>query len=329
MKPKSIKSLLALALLAPGALFAQTTAKTTPVGYVTEVLTAGQDNFMGLTMHSPTIAAGVLTAEAVDKVTTSGVNFTTLLAANATYILELPDGTIQEVTSWTATELLTPQDVTAVVVPNTTTYKLRKAKSIKDVFGVTNTAGLKPSVDGGTTDADLILVPNGLGGFDTYFYYNDGVDQLWANTDLEDKGDTALIYTDGMIVRRRAGSVINLVVDGEVKKDPTKLVVIPGDNIVGSVYPVGVTLANTTFSTQVIPSTDGSTGNADNILLPDGAGFLTFIYYNDGVDALWANTDLENKDLQPLTSGYIFRSRSVVNKQLNHVAPGPNYYSNL
>jgi len=34
MKPKSIKSLLALALLAPGVLFAQTTAKTTPVGYV-------------------------------------------------------------------------------------------------------------------------------------------------------------------------------------------------------------------------------------------------------------------------------------------------------
>lgn len=40
MKPKSIKSLLALALLAPGALFAQTTAKTTPVGY-TDVAVGG------------------------------------------------------------------------------------------------------------------------------------------------------------------------------------------------------------------------------------------------------------------------------------------------
>ena len=89
MKPKSIKSLLALALLAPGALFAQTTAKTTPVGYVTtENLAQDQYNLVGITVHNPTVAAGVLSAESDTAVTTTGVDFTTLLTSGSTYILE-------------------------------------------------------------------------------------------------------------------------------------------------------------------------------------------------------------------------------------------------
>lgn len=326
MKPKTIQSILAAALLAPGALFAQTTATTTPVGYTVQALTPNSDTLVGLTLHQATISAGVLTAEASNKVTTSGVDFTTLLTTGATYVLELPDGTIQEITSWTATELFTPQDITAVVVPNTTTYKLRKASTIKDIFGANNEVGLTSSPDGSTVSADTILVPNGVGGFLTFFFYDDGVDKLWANSDLEDVGDTPIVYTDGMIVRRKAGVSKDLTVSGTLKTDPTKIVVIPGLNIVGSIYPTAVgmnnTLANTGFSSQVLPSVDGSTTSADTLELPNGlGGYNTFFYYNDGVDALWANSDLEDKGSQVLTSGYIFRSKSGAAKSLTQAFP--------
>jgi uncharacterized protein (TIGR02597 family) len=61
MKPKSIKSLLALALLAPGVLFAQTTAKTTPVGYSTLALggiPSGGDAFLSVPLDRGTASAG-------------------------------------------------------------------------------------------------------------------------------------------------------------------------------------------------------------------------------------------------------------------------------
>jgi hypothetical protein len=322
MKPKTIQSLLVAALLAPGALYAQTSSTTTPVGYVTENLVANSDTMIGVTVHNPTISAGTITAEASDKVTVSGADFTTLLTPLATYILELEDGTIQEITSWTATELFTPQDITALVVPNTTKYSLRKASTIKDIFGATNQVGLAFSEDGSTASADTILLPNGLGGFNTVFYYNDGFDEFWVNNDLEDVGDTAVIYTDGMIVRRKPGTDLDLVISGEVKVKPTNFVVAPGLNIVGSVYPVGVTLANTSFSTQVIASEDGSTATSDTIEIPNGSGgYNTFFYYDDTFDALWANPDLEDKGTEPLTSGYIFRSKSVGAKPLTQTTP--------
>ncbi len=83
MKPKSIQSLLAVALLAPGALFAQTTATTTPVGYVSlGDTTAGQpackaetDVFISIPLSKPAVASGVATS------INSGTNTITASAA--------------------------------------------------------------------------------------------------------------------------------------------------------------------------------------------------------------------------------------------------------
>lgn len=327
MKPKTILTALAVALLAPGALYA-TTATTTPVGYVTETLKPNITNLVGLTVHSPTVFSGVITGEASDKLTVAGANFTTLLTAGATYILELPDGTIQEITSWTATELTTPQDVSGVVTPNTTVLNLRKAPTVAEIFGAANQVGLTVSTDGSTAACDTILVPNGLGGFNTYFYYNDGVDQAWIDPGFNFVADVPIVYTDALLVRRVAGTDKDLVVTGEVKKTPTKLVAIAGDNYFGAIYPAGNTLDSSTLQTQVTPSVDGSPVLADLILFPNGTGgFGTNLYYNDGVDQAWIDPGFNFTGPTAFTSGYLFTNKGAL-KTLTHV-PDPTVFSSL
>ena len=80
-------------------------AVTTPVGYVTQTLSPEKYNLVSLTMQNPSVASGVITAEDSAFVATTGVDFTAILTPGTIYILELPDGTIQEISSWSATQL--------------------------------------------------------------------------------------------------------------------------------------------------------------------------------------------------------------------------------
>lgn len=79
MKPKTIQSILAAALLAPGALFAQTTATTTPVGYVSlgdttigqPAIKANTDVWISIPLLKSAVYAGT-----VNTVSGSQINFT-------------------------------------------------------------------------------------------------------------------------------------------------------------------------------------------------------------------------------------------------------------
>jgi hypothetical protein len=332
MKPKSIKSLLALALLAPGVLFAQTTAKTTPVGYVTEVLEPNRDNLIGLTVHSPAVASGVLDSATNETVTDAGVDYTSLLTAGSTYILEITNGSgngvIQEVTAWTATTLSTPQNISSQITGGTTTYKLRKAPTISDIFGSTNSVGLTSSPDGSASAADVILVPDGAGGFINIVFYDDGADQLWIDASFNDVSNLPIVYTDALVVARKGGVAKSLTVSGEVKLTPTKYVFNSGDNYVGAVYPVGSTLGGSTMGPQMLASVDGSAGDADLVLMPDGAGgYTTFMYYNDGADQLWIDGSFNDSTTTSLTSGFVFNSKSGSAKSITNNPA--SFYSTL
>ncbi|MEJ6701512.1 MAG: hypothetical protein QNL01_11165, partial [Akkermansiaceae bacterium] len=158
MKYTTITTLAALLLGTAGA-FAQSTAYTMPSGFVTHTLKAGQFNLIGLTLHSPITVSGAFETVSGTTLTDTSVDFTTALTAGKTYILEITEntvdpslvGTIQEITSWTATMLTTPQDLdadglageTAVGANDGAKYQLRAATTISDVFGATNTAGLE------------------------------------------------------------------------------------------------------------------------------------------------------------------------------------------
>jgi hypothetical protein len=264
--------------------FAQAeTAYTTPVGYVTSPLAPNQFNLISMTVHNATVSAGVIDGESAspNSITDNEVDFTTLLTAGATYILELPNGLIQEVTSWSGSTLNTPQDITGSVIPATTTYKLRKAATVSDVFGATNSAGLTASPDGDPSIADTILIYNGVA-FDTVYYYDDGSFEGWFD-DIGNPAENYIVnYADGLYVKRVAGSTINLVVTGEVKTVPTSGVLSPGFNYLGAVAPVGLDLDGSGLQNFISQSADGDPATVDNILIPDGAVYRTCYYFNDG-----------------------------------------------
>lgn len=316
MKPIYSYALLA-ALAAVGSASAQVTATTTPVGYVTETLHTGQFNLIGLTLHQASVSAGILTAENSGYVTAGTVSpaattdFVALLGTpgptTPTYVLELADGTIQEVTSWSSDgKLFTPQDITGSVTPGTTTYVLRKARTISDTFGATNSAGLQSTAEFDPGQADIIYVPNGSGGSDQFFYSSAEGAEGWFNAgDFSDGNNVPLVYVDGITVLRK-GADLPLVINGEVKKTPTKYVLLGGNfNSLGAVYPVGSTLASSGLSSSLTGTDSFDPSSADNVFIPlASGGYQTLFYSNaEGAEGWFDAGDFSDGNPVPLTSG--------------------------
>ena len=306
------------AALACGFASATTTAYTTPVGYVTTAIPANVFTFVGLTVHNPTISAGVLaSASATPKsVTVTGVDFVALLGApgTGTYILELADGTIQEVINWTAAGVLdTVDDITGKVVAGTTTYKLRKASTVSDVFGATNSAGLTASVDGDytrNTDVAYVFVDGAL---KTVYYINDGAGTTgWYDSNGNDASQYPIIYADGFYVKRTAGSTLNLVTTGEVKQAPTSGVISHGWNFMSSVAPAGLTLGTSGLQNFVTPSADGDYLTVcDNVYLYNPSLTICF-YINDGAGTVgWYDSNGNDVTGASVEGAFLILSRGA------------------
>jgi hypothetical protein len=308
MKPYLFSIIAAAA--ACGLAQAQTTAYTTPVGYTTKTLKPNIFNLVGVTLHNPTVAAGVLDAEtsAPNTVTDNEVDFTATLTGGSTYILELADGTVQEITSWAGSVLTTPDDISGFVTPGTTKYKLRKASTVSDIFGATNSAALTPSVDGDfTVNTDLVLIFNGAS-FDTIYYINDGGGTEGWFDDAGNPAESKVVaYPESLFVQRVAGSDIDLVVTGEVKTDGTNGVLAAGFNYLNGVAPAGMTLASSGLSSSVLASPDGDYTVVDNVLIQNTDGsYTTHFYIDDGGGTTgWFDDGGNSTDTAPLDGGFL------------------------
>ncbi len=331
MKPYTYAFLAAAA--ACGLASAAETAYTTPVGYVTQTLKANQFTLAGLTVHNATVAAGVIDAESASSVTDTEVNFTTLLTAGATYILEINDGsgqgTVQEVTAWSGSVLTTPSNITAFVTPGVTTYSLRKAATVSSVFGATNSVGLTPTADGDPTSADKILIPNATNGFDTVFYFNDGGGtEGWLDGDGNLAADKVMSYPDGFYVQRVAGADKDLVISGEVKTVKTSGVLVAGYNYLNSVAPVGLTLDSSNLKDSLSQSSDGDASLVDNVLLPNATGgYTTCFYFNDGGGTEgWLDSEGNLAGSYAVEDGFLVFNRGGIK---SYSVSTPSSYSSL
>ncbi len=306
----SIYSLLSFA--ACGIALGQTTAYTTPVGYTTKTLAPNQFTLVGLTLHNSTVASGLIEAESATSVTDNDANFTTLLTAGETYIIEFPNGTLQEISSWSQSVLTTPDDITPYVASGDS-YKIRKAATISEVFGANNSAGLTPDTDGTQTGADKILVLDGTA-FKTVYYFDDGdaTTAGWYDLQGNPANDTVVAYPDSLFVQRAAGSPLDLVITGEVKTGKTGGVLIPGFNYVNGVAPVGLTLANSGLETSIAIDTDGTQTNIDYVLLQQGGVYTSCYYFNDGDAASKGWYDLQGNSANDLSieGGFLIKSAS-------------------
>ena len=322
MKTSISYSLLAAAMVC-GFAHGQTTAYTTPVGYTTQPIPAGPNKFtyLALTVNQPVVSAGVLDAvtAAPNTVTDTGVDFNSLLTVGATYILELNDGTIQEITSWTALGVLnTPENLTSKVTAGVTTYKLRRASTVSDVFGATNSAGLTPDDDFNVvTNNDVIFILDNAGNPTQVVFNPEGeVPAGWYTAAGDPAGNLPIVYADGFYIRRAAGSLINLVTSGEVKTKLTSGVLLSNFNYLSSVAPVGLTFGTSGLQNFITQATNGDPFSApyvDNVLIPTPTGFLT-VYYSDGTGeaaAGWYTAADDDATNIVLEGSFLIRNRGA------------------
>ena len=233
------------------------------------------------------MAAGsfeVITATTAQD-TTAGVDFVAALGASGasgTYILEIGDanGTIQETTTWT-TDTINVASLTGVVAP--VDYKIRKADTIASIFGATNTAGLAAG-SFGPAGADQVWIFNGVG-WDKYYYDLFAPPGFatpgWVNVNTSTAVDSTtinLIYADGFAISSASGN--DVVIAGEVKSTVTELTLAVGFNFVGSVVPVGSTIATALGPANTAGLSAGSFGpaGADQVWVFNGSSWDKYYY---------------------------------------------------
>lgn len=303
------------------------------VGYNTITIGAKRNTFVGLTVHHPIVKKGILSSSTSASVTVEGINFVTLLGEPgpeaSLYILELADGTIQEISNWDANGVLeTPSDISSKVVAGTTPFTLRKAATISDIFGAENSAGLAPD-RGDQLNQDFIHVQGRDGTTTSIYYYDDGNPDIrgWYDDQGERASGFPLIYADGFYIKRAGNTPLELVTTGTVKLTPTSSVLLSGFNYVSSVAPVKLTLDSSNLHTFLSPDTTGDydANSVDQVYLPQANGsFIIAYYYNDGELTGWYDTSGNPAGSYVLEGGFLIRNRGAAK---SYTLPVPASYA--
>lgn len=233
----------------------------------------------------------------------------------------------------TGTTAVTSDDLSAELADGDSVV-LREAATLASVFGDPLTA---PLVGGSTAaGSDIVLVPNGSGGFDQYYYKGAGFGTFgWydAVTDIIVPNSSAvdLVYTDGIVINVKTTPTA-ITYTGDVKTDDTSFAILSGFNYISTIYPAGSTLA-TAFGDPInAPLVGGSTAaGSDIILVPDGAGGFTQYYYlGAGFGTFeWKNAVTE-ASVDPTTVS--LSSGVVINRKtgsVNLTVAPPAFYSSL
>ncbi len=368
MKHTTITTMAALLLGCTG-LYAQggaaTVAYTKPAGFVTHTLKAGKLNLIGLTLHSPIAISGSFDTVSGTTLTDNDVNFTSVLDPNKTYILEIienaagspanpsPVGMILEIApgSWESHTLTTSDNLASFGLAGETTpganngakYQLRAAKTLRDVFGANNEAGLQ---EGASVSADIVWISKSNGNdYDKYYYHPGGtfpvvVSEGWKELSGADApAEIPIIYTDSVFVERRGTTDLPLVVTGSVVTQSV-VVPVPGKyTFISSVFPVGSTLANSSLESSM---QKGSSGSADLLWIPkdtedfnEKISFDKYYYHPGGTfpvvvspgwKLLGGDLSVDVSDT-PLKSGMIIERRA--DQPYNAKITPPVHYGNL
>ena len=303
-------------------------------GYETLTIKAGQFNVLGLRLHEPQVVSGTFDSQDANGLTDNDVNFDDLLSAGTRYLVEITgatgsEGTVIEVDSWAQNTL----NVSGTSADDATDYTIRAAKTINDVFGADNAAGLKASTDGSFGDSSIVFVPNGAG-FDRYAYIDiPGAFQGWLDVAQgTEAGDVHLNYIDGLIVQEKGDQDLSLVVTGMVKTSATKLPVDQLFTYLGTTYPAGSTLGNSGLGSSVSSCVDGSVNGADVVYIPtaDATGFDRYIHVDiAGVFTGWLEiaTGAAADDVE--LSSAIIIDQAGSNQAYNSDLSPPDYYEDL
>lgn len=350
----------AAALLLPAAtptLFAQTTATTDPVGFIT--LTAAGGGTVAspkLTLLSPTLMQpiswqGAITGVSTNTtgsttITVSGVQWTTdqFNGAAGAYYLEIIStttpghsgvmGQITSTTAGTTNSSLTTTENLFTFAAIGDTIRIRKDLTLADVFGATNSAGLLAS-SGDASTADEILLYNGAASV-SYFYYtgSPGFPAGWYNsTTFDPAGTVVLAPHQGVVIKKKTTGGVTFTSNGAVKTGNTLFPVVNGLNVLGTVSAQGLTLATSGLytgdaNTGVKPSS-GDASTADELVLYPSGSPVSYFYYtgSPGFPAGWYNsTTFDPADAVSIAPGTAFVLNRKGGVAFNWTLPSPSSF---
>jgi uncharacterized protein (TIGR02597 family) len=226
-----------------------------------------------------------MTAKADNSITCANAGWTANAYANTHFVMILSGdntGMSATITANTADKLTTAENLSSILTGDEQ-FAIHKYTTIADVFGATNTAGLK----GGITDssADNILIQTGSNSFATYYYKNAGPigGTGWRGADpTVDASGTIIPYGSGIIAVRRESTDLKVTVSGSVFPDDVVTPVEQGFNWKAPSLPVDVTLAGFFGANNEAGLKAGITdSSADNVLVFDRSGNITTYYYKN------------------------------------------------
>lgn len=312
-----------LASLLP-ALHAQTTATTTPVGFITVTIPAAADAthpsnaVVSVPLYKTAdYAAAVATLDSPTQFTLSG-SFTASAFVTTPHFVRVKTsataahvGKFFLITANTTSQLTVtlPSGVANIntVLSAADTCEVVPANTLASVFG-TSPPLLKPNAD--PLVADNVLIWNGSS-WDTYSH--DGT--AWQNANSFDPQDKTVIYPDeGVFVIHRftaspgTNAPVTLTLMGTVPSTAEKTDVAggtaahPGYTFISNRFPVNSTLGS--LALQTLPGwISGSDPVAvDNALIWNGSSWDTY-YYDNGVPA-WQNANsFDPQDATPIPTG--------------------------
>ena len=278
--------------------FSQTTATTTPVGFMTYPLTQNQTTSVGFPLMETANYTGPVLTFTTSTIQASGVAWVAdqfATAGNPYFVAirsGLQAGRILLVTGNTTDTLTLQTDDTGLdaasfsLVTGTTpdNFDLFPGDTLGTVFGTTATAGVLPSgIQGGTSllSADGVQIHNGVK-FVSYFFNTTLSKWVMLNGGTTDQKDTILYPDKGLLIARR-GPNSTLTLMGRVPATGLLTKLPNGSTTAVSVrFPTDTTLTGLNFSG---PGTwiQGSSFTADTVNLWNGIKWVAFYKNASGV----------------------------------------------
>jgi hypothetical protein len=263
------------AIVASGTVSAQTPAYSKPSGYVTKQLSVGF-NLVSVTLQKAPLFTGSITAVSGATLTFGSAHN---LPAGKMLILEVTSGSgasssvIQEFSTYSGSTITLPSAISGLATGDA--VLVRDSVTLEEIFGTALQSGSTPAT------SDIVWIPSGVGQYDRYYrntpLFGAAVwKKLNGNNPETNAANTPVVYLDGLFVEVKS-SPKTLTVTGQVKTDAVKFAVGTGFNLVGTIFPVGTTLASSGLQASV---QSGSTpATSDIIWIPTGPGAFDRYYY--------------------------------------------------
>ncbi len=312
MKPPRIAFITTLtiltATLALPSAFAQETATTDPVGFVTVGITAGSGTakrntlFSVPLMETESIAgqvAGTITGVTANTISNSNAGWTPgALSQPATpYLIQITSGSaegrlfliassastggaIAGTANTDSTVSVSSVDAAQVdlttlgIAVGTDTYKIYACDTLSSFFGTPDSTGIQGGTSAANADT-VVVVSNGSAS--TYFYNTAA--SRWSRVFVgsPDASNVPLLPYYGVQYARLAASPLSFVVTGGVPTLPRQMAVKnSGTTLVSQFWPSDSTLATSGLSSVV--TAGASAAVADTVVLTSGGSALTYFY---------------------------------------------------